>query len=190
MPIPIRVAEKNKSISLLIGDRKFEVFQGDVLQLKADALVCPVGRDLDLSSGIAEVIVKAAGQKVKEDRPEFPEPLGKVVVMPGGNLNVKYIFLTVVLGENDPQKLKRSIRQAIDRTIRYAEFLRLRSLAFPVLGCPRTNPPYTMVAREMLEDVTKYFRRRNTRLKTIFLSAYNNNAFEAFKEEARSFDSC
>jgi O-acetyl-ADP-ribose deacetylase (regulator of RNase III) len=187
MSVPIKLIEKDNSMSLLVGDRKFSVFQGDVLNLQADALVCPVDTNLDMRSGIARVIAKGAGAAIKKDRPQFPEPMGKVVVLSGGKLKVKYLFLTVVLGEKDHHNLKICIRQAIDRAIRYAEFLRLKSIAFPVLGCPKAAPSYNMVAREMLEDVAKYFRRRHTKIQSILMSAFNEEAFNAFKREARSF---
>lgn len=186
MPSPVRITERDNSLSLLIGEKKLSVFQGDVKTLAADALVCPVDQNLDFKNGIAHVIGTAAGKDSRSQKPIFPEPLGKVVVLPGGRLKVKYIFLTVLLGEKDPTKMKFSIRQAVDRTIRYAEFLRLKSIAFPVLGCPKTTPPYSMVAREMLEDIVKYFQQRRTKVKLILLSAFNGNAYAAFRSEAKS----
>jgi O-acetyl-ADP-ribose deacetylase (regulator of RNase III) len=100
-------------------------------------------------------------------------------------MQVKYIFMTVLLGEKELDKMRMAIRQAVNRTIRYAEFLRLKSIAFPVLGNPRSTPPYNYIAREMLEDVTKYFNRRSTKLKLILFSVFNADAYSAFCREAR-----
>ncbi len=186
MPHPVRLSEDPHSLSLSFGDRKLTVHHGDVNALQADALVCPVDQNLDFCSGVARVISQAAGKDIHHHRPMFPEPFGKVVVLPGGNLHVKYLFLTVLLGEKDFDKTRIFIREGVDRAIRYAEFLRLQTLAFPVLGCPKAQPPYPLIAREMLEDISKYFQRKNTKMKMILFSAFNPDAFEAFRQEAKT----
>jgi O-acetyl-ADP-ribose deacetylase (regulator of RNase III) len=185
MALPIRLSQQKQSMSLLMGERKLIMHHGDVTSLQADALVCPVDQNLDFRSGVARAISVAAGKDLKTQRPVFPEPYGKVVVLPGGQMQVKYIFMTVLLGEKELDKMRMAIRQAVNRTIRYAEFLRLKSIAFPVLGNPRSTPPYNYIAREMLEDVTKYFNRRSTKLKLILFSVFNADAYSAFCREAR-----
>jgi O-acetyl-ADP-ribose deacetylase (regulator of RNase III) len=74
--------------------------------------------------------------------------------------------------------------QTKKRAIRYAEFLRLKSIAFPVLGSPQSKIPYTFIAHEMICAINQYFQRRNTKLEAIMFSLYNNDAFEAFRKEA------
>ncbi len=186
MGLPVKITERDNSLSLFIGDRKFNVFQGDVLDLPAEAIVCPVGPEMDFKSGLARIVCQAAGgNELRKERPVFPEPFGKVVVLPGGRLKAKYIFLAVILGELDHDRMRLYIRQAVDRAIRYAEFLRLKSLSFPVLGCPRSNPAYSLVAKEMLEDMLQYFHRRNTKLKSIFLSAFNSDAYQTLKNQVK-----
>jgi O-acetyl-ADP-ribose deacetylase (regulator of RNase III) len=185
MSLPVRLEEDKDAINLFIGERKLSMFHGSVVSLEADAMVCPVDQSLDFRSGVARIISQAAGPTLRSERPTFAEPYGKVIVLPGGNLKVKYIFLSVLLGERGIDKMKLSIRQSVERTIRYAEFLRLNSIAFPVLGCPKTNPPYNFVAREMMEDVVQYFKCRNTKLKAILSSVFNQTAFDAFRREAR-----
>lgn len=169
-----------------MGDRQLSIHNGDILSLTADAIVCPVNPALDLKSGLALTIGKAAGSHAHKERPLSPEPYGKVVVLPGGKLNVKYLFLAVLLGERGVDKMKMSIRQSVERSIRYAEFLRLKSIAFPVLGCAQTQPAYDFIAHEMLEQVALYFRKRNTKLKAILLSAFNPAAFSALRTEAQN----
>ncbi len=183
--LKVHLKEADKSLNLLIGERKLTIHKGDILSLSADALVCPVDQNLDFRSGLARVISQAAGKQTRHQRPVVSEPYGKVIVLPGGNLKVKYIFLTVLLGERGLDKMRLSISQAVDRTIRYAEFLRLKSIAFPVLGSPKEAPPYDFVAHEMLENISGYFNRRNTKIKAILFSAFNNQAFEAFRKEAK-----
>jgi O-acetyl-ADP-ribose deacetylase (regulator of RNase III) len=184
--IPIQIKETDKSIQLLVGERKLTLHQEDILSLTADALVCPVDPTLSFRAGLARVISQAAGKNVRTERPLSPEPYGKVVVLPGGDLKVKFIFLTVLLGERGADKMRLSIAQAVDRTIRYAEFLKLKTIAFPVLGCPQTTPSYNIVAQEMFQNVIRYYQKRNTKLKTILFSAFNTEAFEAFRETAKN----
>lgn len=185
MAYPIHLDEQNDDLNLLIGERKLCIHQGDILSVSADALVCPVDQNLDFRSGIARQISRSAGKTTRSERPLSPEPFGKVVVLPGGNLKVKYLFLAVLVGERGIEKMRHSIRLAVDRSIRFAEFLRLKSVAFPTLGCPEQTPPYRFIAKEMMEEVVKYFQRRNTKINAILFSTYNNDAYAAFKEKAR-----
>jgi len=181
----LKFIESDRSVKLLVGERQLTMYNGDIMHLTADALVCPVNPHLDTRSGLARVICQSAGEKITHHLPMVSEPYGKVVVLPGGSLKVKYIFLTVVLGEKESEKIRLCIQRAIERAIRYAEFLRLRSIAFPVLGSPLFSPSYNLVANEMVLTVAKYFHRRNKKLQAIFFSAYNQSAFEAFCKEAK-----
>lgn len=185
----IRVSEQDDSTSLLIGDRRLTVHHGDLIQLAADALVCPVDPTLDVRAGLAKDIMEASGGAARDERPLLPEPMGKVVVLPGGELKAKYIFLSVLLGERDPEKMQSCIRQAVDRSIRYAEFLRLKTVAFPLLGSAANKPPFNFIARHMIEEATQYLTRRKTRLKLVLFSINNADAYKAFRREARSLAS-
>ena len=93
------------------------------------------------------------------------------------------------MGDNDFEKTRPHIRQVVDRAIRYAEFLRLKSIAFPVLGSAKGKFPYDQIAREMLENVAMYFRRRNSKIKVAVFSIFNPEAFEAFRKESRKIAS-
>lgn len=189
MPHPIRLEEDKDSINLKIGEKTLSLYHGSITTLTADAVVCPVDQNLDFRNGVARIISQNAGSSIRSERPTFSEPFGKVIVLPGGNLKMKYIFLTVVLGEKNIQKMAVSIRQSVERTIRYAEFLRLKSLAFPVLGCPKNTPPYEVLAKEMMESVVQYLQCRNTKIQAILFSAYNSNAYDSLRKEARYFSS-
>ncbi len=178
--------EADGSFQLLLGEKKLSVHSGDLMSLTADALVCPVDANLNCESGLAKEVMSQAGRQSQVQKPILPEPYGKVIVMPGGKLKTKYLFLTVLLGERGLDKMKLSISQAVDRAIRYAEFLRLKSIAFPVLGSPQEAPPYDFVAHQMMENITQYFNRRNTKIKAILFSAYNPQAFSALQKEAKN----
>lgn len=185
MALPVRFNDEKDKSTLLIGERKLSIVNGEVMDLPVDAIVCPIDPGLDFNSGLAKILSQAAGKVIQKERPLAPEPYGKVVVLPGGNLKAKYLFFTVVCGEKNLDKMRLSISQAVDRAIRYAEFLRIKSIAFPVMGDPKTQPPYDLVAHEMIENVLKYFQRRNTKVKAIFFSAFNGPAYTALKKEAQ-----
>jgi O-acetyl-ADP-ribose deacetylase (regulator of RNase III) len=185
MTLPIRLKEEKETLSLFIGEKKLHVFKGDILTLEADAIVCPVDRSLDFRSGLARIISQAAGAAVRVERPSFPEPYGKVVVLPPGKLKAKYLFLTVLLGETEPPLAQASIRQAIERTVLYAEFLRLKSIAFPVMGTLKNCLPYTAIATDMLGEVVQHLRKRKTRLESIHFSVFNPTAYDIFCDKAK-----
>lgn len=181
----VSLSEVSGSTRLVFGDRRLIVDNSDLETLAADAFVCPVDCTLDVTRGLAKILNDAAGGLTRE-RPALNEPYGKVIVLPAGNLRAKYVFMSVLLGERGLDKIQLSIRQAVDRCIHYAEFLRLKSIAFPLLGSALDLPPYEFVARQMMEEVAQYMRRRKTRLKLVLFSIRNPDAFEAFRKEARS----
>ena len=183
----VSLSEVGNSTRLIFGDRRLVVDNADLTTLAADAFVCPVSPSIDTRQGLARILSDAAGGGLgRDERPTIHEPYGKVIVVPGGNLRAKYVFLSVLLGERGVDKIRLSIRQAVDRSIHYAEFLRLKSLAFPLLGSALDLPPYEFVARQMLEEVAQYMRRRKTRLKLVMFSIRNPEAFDAFRKEARA----
>lgn len=185
MTAPIRLKEDKSNLSLLIGTKKLLVNCSDITSIEADAVVCPVDRNLDFRSGLARVISQAAGAGIRVERPTFPEPYGKVVVLPPGKLNAKYLFLTVLLGETEPDRAQAAIRQAVERTILYAEFLRLKSIAFPVMGTIKNCLPYTEIATDMLHEVVQHLQRRKTRLESVLFSIFNPTAYEIFCNKAK-----
>ena len=182
----VSLSEVGSSTRLIFGDRRLVVDNADLTTLAADAFVCPVSPSIDTRQGLAKILNDAAGGLSREATSAVHEPYGKVIVVPGGHLKAKYVFLSVLLGERGLDKMKLSIRQAVDRCIHYAEFLRLRSVAFPLLGSALDLPPYEFVARQMLEEVAQYMRRRKTRLKLVMFSIRNPEAFDAFRKEARA----
>jgi O-acetyl-ADP-ribose deacetylase (regulator of RNase III) len=186
MPPPFRLLEDKDSLCLQIGEKKLTVVFGDITTLEADAIVCPVDRSLDFRSGLARVVSQAAGAGVRVQRPVFPEPYGKVVVLPPGKLKSKYLFLSVLLGETEPALAQAAIRQSVERTILYGEFLRLKSIAFPVMGTLKNNLPYTTIATDMLCEVIQYLRRRKTQLESVTFSIFNPTAYQIFCEQAKS----
>lgn len=185
MSPPIHLKEGKDSLRLLIGQKKLDVFFGDITNLAADAVVCPVDRNLDFRSGLARIISQAAGAGIRVHRPAFPEPYGKVVVLPPGRLKAKYLFLSVLLGETEPERAQHSIRQAVERTILYADFLRLKSIAFPVLGTLKSNLSYTAIASDMLAEVVQHLRRRKSRIETVLFSVFNPTAYTIFCDQAK-----
>lgn len=189
MPFPIRLTENHQTLHLHIGENKLTIQLSDITTLTADAIVCPVNQNMDTNTGVAKIIIHEAGRAVRSQKPHFREPFGKVVVLPGGKLNARYIFMTVLIGERGLDKMRLSISQAVDRAIRYGEFLRIKSIAFPVMGSTETLPPYDFIARQMLENVFFYFQRRNTRVKNVIFSIFNADAFDMFKSEAQALAS-
>jgi len=183
MPPPSKPTKQKKPLKLNVGNNQILLHHGNMLDCTAEAMVCPTNRDLNTESGLARLILDAAGPSSERQKPHTSEPLGKVVVLPGGHLKSKFIFLTVVEGEQNSKKLKTTVRQAVDRAIRYAEFLHLSSLAFPVLGAAHHQPPYDEVAEEISTYVIAYFTKRTSRITPVFFSAYQQQASDALTSE-------
>ena len=113
---------------------KIEIIEGDITTVSADALVNAANNHLWMGAGVAGAIKKAGGREIEEEAvKKGPIPVGEVVVTGAGRLPVKYIIHAAVMGQ-DLQTGAEIIEQATRNSLRKADELGLKSIAFPALG--------------------------------------------------------
>ena len=113
---------------------EIEIIEGDITRVSADALVNAANNYLWMGAGVAGAIKKAGGKEIEEEAVrKGPIPVGAVVETSAGRLPVKFIIHAAVMGQ-DLRTSAAIIKQATVNSLRKAEELGLKSIAFPALG--------------------------------------------------------
>ena len=113
---------------------KIEIVEGDITGVSADALVNAANNYLWMGAGVAGAIKKAGGKDIEDEAVrKGPIPVGAVAETGAGRLPVKFIIHAAVMGQ-DLHTNAIIIEHSTINSLRKAEELGLKSIAFPALG--------------------------------------------------------
>jgi len=159
--------------------------QGDIAQQDADAIVNAANNHLWMGAGVAGAIKRAGGQEIeKEAVAKGPIPIGEAVVTGAGRLKARYVIHAAVMGR-DLRTDADKIRQATQNSLRRADELALKSIAFPALGTGVGGFSLEECARIMLDIVHRH-RASGTSLERVVFVLYDEPAYQAFETVWRS----
>src|SRR5215470_19163003 len=147
---------------------RIEIRQGDITdQHDLDAIVNAANTDLALGAGVAGAIMRKGGSIIDEEgRRQAPIRLGEAAVTTAGALSNKYIIHAAAMGyrsedrlvPKDPGTVSSAdiIRSATIASLRRAEELRLKSIAFPALATGVARFPVDRCAEAMISTARDY----------------------------------
>lgn len=164
-----------------------KVIQGDITAQKVDAIVNAANNKLLMGGGVAGAI-KRKGGKVIEDEAvkKGPIAIGEAVATKAGKLSAKFVIHAATMGmdfQTDEEKIRLSCRNAL----KAAEELKIRSVAFPALGCGVGGFSLVAAAKIMSQEVLRYLRCSDSRLKEIVFALYNKESFEIFNKHVTGY---
>jgi len=170
-----------------IKDTEVKIVQGDITELKVEAIVNAANNKLVMGGGVAGAI-KRKGGKIIEDEAvkKGPIKIGEAIVTSAGNLPSKYVIHAATMGmdfRTDELKIRNSCKDAL----RVAEELKINSIAFPALGCGVGGFPHLAAAKIMAQEVFRHLRETKSGLKEIIFCLYNKEAFEVFDKGVLSY---
>jgi O-acetyl-ADP-ribose deacetylase (regulator of RNase III) len=159
--------------------------KGDIARQDADAIVNAANNHLWMGAGVAGAIKRAGGREIEEEAvAKGPIPIGEAAVTGAGRLKARYVIHAAVMGRDlhtDADK----IRQATQNSLRRADELALRSIAFPALGTGVGGFSLEECARIML-DVVRRHSASGTSLERVVFVLYDEPAYQAFERVWRS----
>jgi len=159
--------------------------RGDIAQQDAEAIVNAANNHLWVGAGVAGAIKRAGGREIEEEAvAKGPIPIGEAVVTGGGRLKARYVIHAAVMGR-DLRTDADKIRQATQNSLRRADELALKSIAFPALGTGVGGFPLEECARIML-DVVRRHSASGTSLERVVFVLYDEPAYQAFERAWRS----
>jgi len=161
---------------------KITLYQGDITQLATEAIVNAANNHLWMGGGVAGAIKHAGGGEIEREAVSKGRiPVGEAVASGAGRLKARYVIHAAAMGQDlgtDAEK----IRAATVSSLKRADELGLRSVAFPALGSGVGGFSYRRAAEVMIEAIRRHLARQ-TALKEVVLALYGEQTYDAFPAE-------
>jgi O-acetyl-ADP-ribose deacetylase len=176
---------------------RIEIRQGDITeQPDVEAIVNAANTWLTLGSGVAGAIRRKGGDIIDEEgRKQAPIRLGEAAVTTAGAMSYKCVIHAAAMGytKEDAAAPKQPgtatsaeiIRNATLNSLRRAEELKLKSIAFPALGTGVARFPVDQCAEVMIGAVRDYAaENRGSSLELVVFVLFTASDYQAFKRVA------
>jgi len=156
---------------------KISVIQGDITEQEVDAIVNAANNHLWMGVGVAGAIKRKGGNEIeKEAMSKGPIPVGEAVVTKAGKLKAKYVIHAAVMGQ-DLITNEEHIKNAALNSLKRAEELKIKSIAFPAFGTGVGGFPVDECARVMLAEV-KDFSKNAKFLKEVRFVLFDKKSYD------------
>src|SRR6266511_1954514 len=176
---------------------RIEIRQGDITdQHDIDAIVNAANTDLALGSGVAGAILRKGGAVIDEEgRRLAPIRLGEAAVTTAGALPNKYVIHAAAMGYRAEDRMvpkdpgagssAEIIRSATVASLRRAEELRLKSIAFPALATGVARFPVDRCADAMIAAARDYGAEHpDSSIELVVFVLFTPDDYETFKQFA------
>ena len=162
---------------------EINILKGDITRLEVDAIVNAANNELWMGGGVAGAIKRAGGKEIEDEAvKKGPIPIGEAAVTGAGTLKAKYVIHAAVMAMDFlTDELK--IRQATRNSLKRADELGIKSIAFPALGTGVGGFPLDECARIMLGEVKIYTAGGKTGLEKVEIILYDEPAYRIFLKE-------
>ena len=131
-----------------------DIRKGDLLKVKAAAIVNPANSTGAMADGVSLAIRRAGGQAIEDLAIEqAPIPVGMAVATPAGSLPFRHVVHAASMKRPRQRIPSENIRDATRAAIETADGLGCESLAIPDLGMRMGKVSPTRAARAMLDAI-------------------------------------
>lgn len=141
---------------------KIELIKGDITTLKTEAIVNAANSSLLGGGGVDGAIHRAGGKQILEECMQIRNRQGKcktgeAVVTSGGNLSAKYIIHTVgPIWNNDVEKCSKLLADCYINSLKLAESLNVKSIAFPSISTGVYRFPKDLAAKIAVQEIQNF----------------------------------
>lgn len=165
-----------------VGDAAIEIIQGDITDLKVDAIVNAANSALQLGGGVAGAIRRKGGPRIQQECNKIGScPVGNAVITTGGELSAQYVIHAVGprMGEGDEDF---KLMSATLNSLKLAERHGIETIAFPAISTGVFGYPLDRCAAIML-PVTIGFISDTSVVRKVSFCLFDLVAFELFCTE-------
>jgi len=158
-----------------------EVIQGDIAAQSADVLVNAAGTSLEMGSGVAGALRRAAGEALDEEAvSKGPIDLGDVAVTDAYDLDAEWVIHAAAMPHSgDGQATPESIADATRNALEAADDLGAESLVIPALGCGVAGFDLGEGARIIARQIADY---EPTSLEDVRFIGYSDDEVATIRE--------
>lgn len=165
-----------------IKDCEIEIVYGDITELKVDAIVNPANNKLIMGGGVAGAIKKKGGKVIEEEAvKKGPIGVGEAIYTSAGRLPSRYVIHAVTM-KMDFKTDEEKIRLACENSLKLAEKLRIKTIAFPALGCGVGGFPYEGAGKIITQVVFKHLMEKDSKIERIIFCLCDEKAYNLFEK--------
>lgn len=165
-----------------INDVTLALLQGDITQVRADAIVNAANSGLRGGGGVDGAIHDAGGPSIMaECRKIGGCPTGSAVATTAGNLPAKYVFHAVGPIYHGRKEDEQLLASAYQSCLNLAEQKGITSIAFPSLSTGVYGYPLEEAAPVALHTIIEHIKKP-TSLKQVTMVLFGNRAYQAFEK--------
>jgi O-acetyl-ADP-ribose deacetylase (regulator of RNase III) len=147
---------------------EIEVVDGDITELRVDAIANAANTDLRHGGGVAGAIVRAGGRSIQEDSDRVaPIGLGEAVATGAGELPATWVIHCATMHLGGPTSAE-IIAKATESALRLADELDARSLALVAFGTGVGGFPLDEAARIEVEQVRRHLEGAKSLERVVF----------------------
>lgn len=165
---------------MFIRGVEIKVVKADITKLKVDAIVNAANNKLVMGGGVAGAIKKKGGKIIEDEAvAKGPIKVGEAVATSAGSLTAKYVIHAATMGmdfKTDEEKIRNSARNSF----KLCEELKIKSVAFPALGCGTGGFPALAAAKIMAQEAFRVVRQGKPGLKEIIFCLYDQETLDIF----------
>jgi O-acetyl-ADP-ribose deacetylase (regulator of RNase III) len=177
--------ERLREISL--SSANLHLIQGDITQVKTDAIVNPANSQLMHGGGLAGLLAKKAGPILQQESNAWVKEHGPVkhaspAYTSAGALPFQYIIHAVgpVWGSGHE---KEKLRDAVQGALRISNDLDVLSIALPAISTGIFGFPIDLAAKVILLSITEYLENTpESGLKEIQMVLFDDQSASIFSE--------
>ena len=161
------------------------LIHGDLTAQEVDAIVNAANPRLRHGGGVAAIILRRGGPVINQESKDWLRENGPVsheepAYTSGGNLDCQYVIHAVgpIWGRGDEDQ---KLMAAITESLRRAEVLDLKSIAFSAIGTGIFGFPKKRAAKVFYQALKNYFNEHpESPLKDVRMVVYDDLTTEAF----------
>ncbi|HGY54658.1 MAG TPA: macro domain-containing protein [Caldithrix abyssi] len=171
--------------TLKTGNGVIHILQGDITEMKVDAIVNAANAQLILGGGVAGAIRRKGGPTIQEECHKIGGTyVGGAVITGAGNLPARYVIHAVGprMGEgNEDEKLTNATRNSL----KLAEEHGLHSIAFPAISTGIFGYPIDRCAKVML-NTAKEFLEQAQSVKEVHFCLWDEKSYTVFEKTSEN----
>jgi len=153
------------------------IIQGDITEIKADALVNAANNELWMGLGVAGALKRKGGKEIEtEAMSKGPIKPGEAIETTAGKLEAKYVIHAAGM-RSDGFITKDFLKNSVLNSLKLAEKLELDSIAFPAIGTGIAGFPEEDCAKIMKEVILNF---KSNYLQEVKIVLYSDETYKKF----------
>ncbi len=165
-----------------VNGKIIRLIQGDLTELKVDAIVNAANAQLVLGGGVAGAVRAKGGPSIQEECNRIgPIQVGESAITGGGRLQASHVIHAVGprMGEGDED---RKLVSATTNSLLRATENGLDSIAFPAVSTGIFGFPKDRCARIMLGEVKRFLEEEQTSLQEVVFCLWSGEDMDIFRD--------